>query len=76
VVLLKPADRDSESSLRTLIAEREELTTRFQEQFGVRTVGGFAPHVTLGYYANWDHAERSTPQIDRWNELIQKKSVT
>jgi hypothetical protein len=71
VVLLAPADRDSESKLRTIVAEREALTARFQEQFGVRTVGGFAPHVTLGYFANRDHAEQSEPQIDRWARLIQ-----
>lgn len=73
VALLAPADQDSESELRTVAVEREYLTTRLQEQFGVRTTGGFAPHVTLGYYANQDHAERSTPQIDQWNEWIQEE---
>jgi hypothetical protein len=74
VALLAPADEDSESKLRTIVVGREGLTTGLQEQFGVRTTGGFAPHVTLGYYANREHAEHSTPQIDRWSELIQEEA--
>jgi hypothetical protein len=76
VALLAPADQDSEGKLRTLVAEREVLTTGFQEQFGVRTVDGFAPHVTLGYYANRDRAGLSEPQLDRWARFIREEIGT
>jgi len=70
VARLTPADEESRSALTRIIADREELTGRFQRVFGVRTCAGYSPHVSLGYFANSDYAERATLQVDRWTEVV------
>ena len=70
VARLTPADEESRSALTRIIADREESTGRFQKVFGVRTCTGYSPHVSLGYFANSDYAERATPLVDRWTEVV------
>lgn len=74
VARLAPAHKDSEVRLRHIIADRKYLTTRFQERFGIKRTHGYSPHVSLGYFANRESADLSTPQIDRWTDIVKKEA--
>ena len=73
VARLMPADGDSERELERILSDRAALSTRFREQFGIEVQGRYSPHVTLGYFANEEYAELSTPHITRWNESVKNK---
>jgi len=74
VARLAPADKDSEATLRGITADRTDLTTDLQERFGVKTTNGYSPHVSLGYFANREFADLSTPQIDHWTDMVKKEA--
>ena len=73
VARLMPADQDSEEKFQRIIEHRTALSTKFEERFGITMQNRFSPHVTLGYFANEQHAELTSPRIDRWNEMIREK---
>lgn len=71
VAHLAPADEDSKRALEHIIADREDLSARFQELCGVtRSRHSYVPHASLGYSANEARAELATPHIAQWSELI------
>jgi hypothetical protein len=73
VARLEPADRESEDEFGRIIANRNDLSVRFQEHFGFK-ITDYSPHVSLGYFANKEYAELATPQIDRWTGLCEKEA--
>jgi len=72
VARLKAADEDSERALARMVEERNHLCAWFGERFGVQMRTRYAPHVSLGYFANAECAELATPQIDRWTDLFRE----
>ncbi|UCC61495.1 MAG: hypothetical protein JSV36_11850 [Anaerolineae bacterium] len=73
VARLRPADQDSARELDRFVADRQALSANFQERFGIQMRSDYSPHVTLGYFANEEHAELATPQLARWYESAKKK---
>jgi hypothetical protein len=73
VARLKAADEDSERALARMVEERTRLCAGYGERFGVQMRTRYAPHVSLGYFANAECAELATPQIDRWTGLFQER---
>ena len=69
VARLAPAGGDSEREFRRIVADRNDLSVRFQERFGFQSTG-YSPHVSLGYFANAKQAEMATPQVDRWTDAF------
>lgn len=74
VARLVPADQDSERELRIVVENRQNLTARFRERFGIETINDYSPHVSLGYFANAQYAQLSTSQISRWTDLIKEET--
>jgi hypothetical protein len=73
VARLEPADIESRDEFGRIIADRNDLSVRFQEHFGFK-ITDYSPHVSLGYFANKEYAELATPQIDRWIGLCEKEA--
>ena len=73
VVRLEPADRESEDEFRRVVADRNDLSVRFQERLGFK-ITDYSPHVSVGYFANKEYAELATSQIDRWTGLCEKEA--
>jgi hypothetical protein len=73
VARLEPADRESEDEFRRIVADRNDLSVRFQKQFGFK-ITDYSPHVSLGYFANKEYAELATAEIDRWTGLCEKEA--
>jgi len=74
VAHLVPADQDSERELEAVIQDRQSLTARFRERFGIETITNYSPHISLGYFANARYAESATPQIDRWTDSVTEET--
>ena len=69
VARLKPANSQSQATLHKVEEERKGLIQKYKEHFGLETCWpSYAPHVSLGYFANKELAELSTSMIDCWNE--------
>lgn len=69
VARLKPSDADSERALHKIEQQRASLINRYKERFGLETCSlPYSPHVSLGYFANQELAELSTPMVEYWNE--------
>lgn len=71
VVLLKPADEESEANYQTFVEARARLNTEFRQTFGIGASEVYRPHVTLGYFANAQAAQLATPCIEEWNAAIE-----
>lgn len=65
VALLAPADESR--SYAELLAERAQLSARFRHTFGISPSEQYRPHVSLGYFANQEAAQLSTPCIEAWS---------
>ncbi|MCZ6679696.1 MAG: hypothetical protein O7E52_20900 [Candidatus Poribacteria bacterium] len=37
-------------------------------------LSSYDPHVSLGYFANKEHAELATPQIEKWTDAFKKET--
>jgi len=74
VARLAPADDASVLALQHLTATRAELSAEFEQWHGVRPHETFAPHVTLGYFADPDMAKSTDPFLDQWNESLLEKT--
>ena len=70
VARLVPADDPSSESLARLIAARDALSNVHAAKFGVAPHPGYAPHVTLGYFANERLASSSAASVERWNAAL------
>jgi hypothetical protein len=70
VARLGPADSEAAAYLQQFTAARDRLNTRFRTTFGVGASNVYVPHVTLGYFANKQLAQLSTPCIDGWSATV------
>ena len=73
VARLAPVDETSAANLDRLRASRDALTEAFGRTFGVRPHPEFAPHVTLGYFANAALAATAARDVARWNESLREQ---
>ena len=68
-ILLKPADQESERLLKEIENHREEL----YENFPIKIKHSeYAPHVTLGYFANNESAQLVTPLVADWAKIFEE----
>ncbi|QYR19201.1 hypothetical protein KZ483_14690 [Paenibacillus sp. sptzw28] len=79
VARLKPSNANCEIRLKKIEKQRENLIKKYKERFGLETcLLSYSPHVSLGYFANKELAELSTPMIEYWNEqfLLDTRGLT
>ena len=68
-ILLKPADQESAQILKEIENCRED----FYENFPVNIAHSeYTPHVTLGYFANKESAQLTTPLIADWAKIFEE----
>ncbi len=68
-IFLKPADQESAQILGEIKNRREDL----YEDFPVKIVHPeYVPHVTLGYFANRESAQLTTPLIAAWRNVFEE----
>ena len=75
VCALTPAsdtDRQTHEHITTL---RHRLYEKFGTQFGGVNEWPFTPHISLGYFANAELAEQTTPHVEDWHEIVQQKAA-
>ncbi len=68
-VILKPADSGSEQTLREIENRRENLYANFPVKISHPE---YVPHVTLGYFANRESAQLTTPLISDWGKMFEE----
>ncbi len=80
VARLAPADDVSAANLDRLRTCRDALSEAFGRKFGVRPHPDYAPHVTLGYFANAGLAATAAGDVARWDavfrETLQGRNLT
>jgi|GEM_PF-660392 len=61
-------DANSVSVFKQLTEERYQLSKKFHDRFGVVTDSEiYRPHVSLGYFANEEGAQKASNFVDDWN---------
>lgn len=68
-ILLKPADLESEKLLKEIENRREDLYNNFPMKIAHHE---YVPHVTLGYFANRESAQLTTPLISDWAKIFEE----
>ena len=72
VALLASADAESQRAFDRIVEERKILSNKVNELLGVHMSQEYSPHVSLGYFANKEHAELAINRVDTWTEMFQK----
>jgi hypothetical protein len=68
VAVLRP-DADSVLAFEQVLKERHQLNKEFHERFKVITASEtYIPHVSLGYFANEEGAQKALDFVDDWNK--------
>ena len=70
VALLGPNDHKSQKVFEQITSYRQQLSAHYRDTFGVNMRSGYHPHVTLGYFANPDFAEKATQHMDMWEAIL------
>lgn len=73
VIQIEPGDEDSEDIMQQLVEERWQLSQIYSEKFGAPHPNTYAPHVTIGYFANPDIVRLSPETLARWNDRLKEK---
>ena len=68
-ILLKPADQESKRLLKEIENRREELYRNFPT---IIKYSEYAPHVTLGYFANIESAQLAAPLVADWAKIFEE----
>jgi hypothetical protein len=72
VVRLRPADPESEARLARLAQERSSLTATFRQAYAIGPPLEYSPHVSIGYFANADLAEKALPHVSNWDSTLRQ----
>ncbi len=72
VARLMPSE-DSQAEFQELVALRSSLSAEFAAVTGLSLSRQYAPHVSLGYFANQESAQQVTPCIDTWSEVVREQ---
>jgi len=70
VALLGACDQQTNAALKRMINYRDALNDRYSENFSISMWTSYFPHVTLGYFANQERAEKASLLIDEWNAML------
>jgi hypothetical protein len=70
VALLAAADVESAAILVTLVEERRRLSADFRATYGIGPSDEYRPHVSLGYFANRELAQRAHPSVAEWDRTF------
>lgn len=73
VARLQPAEEASERSLKDLSARRKDLSEAAGRELGVNFSRSYSPHITLGYFANQEHAQIAHARMEHWTERFMAK---
>lgn len=71
---LAPAGAGSTDALERIVRDRAALSAHFRGAFGVAPGDDYAPHVSLGYFANRESAELAAPRLGEWAELARARA--
>lgn len=74
VILLEPADDQSEAALHEIRTLRRILNRQFQQEVGESWayVDQYLPHLSLGYFANTAYGEKSRAYLEYWETTFQQ----
>lgn len=73
VARIEPDGDDSDRRLKRAVKYRAELRDEFEKELGIKTCGKLSPHVSLGYFANREHAELAQSRLPKWNDIFRRK---
>ncbi len=68
VARLRPADTSSKQNIEELIRHRADLSNIAEQKFRVPFSQSYAPHISLGYFANQEYAYLAHGRIEQWKE--------
>lgn len=71
LALLGPADEASGKQLRVLCEARRRLSKVVEVELGVRSSRSYSPHISLGYFANKEHAQLAHACLEDWTDRFQ-----
>ncbi len=71
VASLKPFDAASDANYQRLLQRRLDLNRAYETEFGVHMHPHYAPHISLGYFANAENARCIHHLIPQWNAVFQ-----
>ncbi len=63
----------SQAQFQELTARRSRLSAEFATLTGLSAAKHYAPHVSLGYFANQEAAQQATPCIEAWSESMREQ---
>lgn len=69
---LQPVEDGSKRSLSNLCAKRTELSEEAGNTFGLDFSRGLSPHISLGYFANQEHAQLAHCRVEDWTDQFRK----
>jgi len=72
VVKLAPRGRNDEVRFAEFVEARKMLHHAYRAKYGIGAGPNFAPHLSLGYFANAENAELATARLPAWNAAIEK----
>lgn len=72
VAQLEPSDANSESTLDSIRAARQDLYRQLSDELGVEGLREYSPHVSLGYFANSNGGEKASSSIDVWTQEFER----
>ena len=70
---LTPLDEISANISAQISLERRWLNAQYQQAYGIAASDNYGPHVSLGYFANKEHAQLSTPCLPDWNRIFAER---
>ncbi len=72
VARLAPANATPKNAVAGLTDARAGLTRVFESRFGVGPHLTYAPHVTLGYFANQNLADETNQYMEQWDAIFRE----
>lgn len=73
VARLSPVDAASKTNMKDLVTARTELCRAAKRKWGTHTPESYSPHVSLGYFANREHAQLASAHLSNWTERFRSK---
>jgi len=73
VARLKPVDPEAESHFKAVCRARNELSDSSRRVLGVSPSVLYAPHVSLGYFANADLGKQASAQLPVWSACFRQE---
>ena len=71
VASLEAADEESKKELSKLEKHRTKLYQDFEKELGINMYREYTPHVTIGYFANKEGADKAIDHLSKWNKVFE-----